>query len=284
MAARPATLSAGVAPVLIGSASAWRDGVFVFLPFVVVLFAVIAIQIGVNYANDLADALKGADTDARIGPQRAVASGVITPTGMRRGIAVAFGLAGLGGIYLISYAGWPILVIGVVSIIAALGYTNGPVPYGYYGLGELFVFVFFGLVATVGTRFVFGGDIPPEAWVGGVVMGLLASAILEANNIRDIETDKDAGKRTLAVLMGRTWARRMYAGMLGLSFFIIGFGSLVGVLPPLCVMALIVAPLSIPLIKTIYTETAGPALIEALKGTAQLQILVALLLALGIVF
>lgn len=284
MAARPATLSAGVAPVLIGSASAWRDGVFVFLPFVVVLFAVIAIQVGVNYANDLADALKGADTDARIGSQRAVASGVITPTGMRRGIAVAFGLAVLGGIYLISYAGWPILVIGVVSIIAALGYTNGPVPYGYYGLGELFVFVFFGLVATVGTRFVFGSSIPPEAWVGGIIMGLLAAAILEANNIRDIETDEAAGKRTLAVLTGRTWARRMYAGMLGLSFFIIGFGSLVGILPPLCVMALIIAPLSIPLIKTIYTETTGPPLIEVLKGTAQLQILVALLLSLGIVF
>ncbi|MFV1969946.1 MAG: 1,4-dihydroxy-2-naphthoate polyprenyltransferase [Acidimicrobiia bacterium] len=284
MAARPATLPAGIAPVLIGSASAWHDGAFALLPFVVVLFAVIAIQIGVNYANDLADAQRGADTEARIGPQRAVASGVITPTGMRRGIAVAFGLAGLAGIYLIWYAGWPILVIGVISILAALGYTNGPVPYGYYGLGELFVFVFFGLVATVGTRFVFGSPVPPTAWAGGIVMGLLAAAILEANNIRDIRTDSDAGKRTLAVLVGRTWARRLYAGSLITSFVMIAFGSLVGWFPPMALIALIVAPLAIPLIETIYTETEGPPLIGVLKGTAQLQLFVALLLSLAIVF
>lgn len=284
MAARPATLPAGIAPVLIGSASAWSDDIFALLPFGVVLVAVMAIQIGVNYANDLADAQRGADTQARIGPQRAVASGVITPRDMRRGIAVAFGFAGLAGIYLISYAGWPILVIGVISIAAALGYTNGPVPYGYYGLGELFVFVFFGLVATVGTRFVFGGPVPIEAWAGGIVMGLLASAILEANNIRDIDTDTDAGKRTLAVVAGRTWARRLYAGSLIVSFAVIAFGSLIGWFPPIALIALIVAPLSMPLIRTIYTETQGPPLIGVLKGTAQLQLFVALLLSLAILF
>ncbi len=284
MAARPATLPAGVAPVLIGSASAWHDGVFTLLPFVVVLFAVIAIQVGVNYANDLADAQRGADTEARIGPQRAVASGIITATDMRRGIAVAFGLAGLTGIYLIWYAGWPILVIGVISILAALGYTNGPVPYGYYGLGELFVFVFFGLVATVGTRFVFSSPVPSAAWAGGVVMGLLAAAILEANNIRDIDTDQEAGKRTLAVVVGRLWARRLYAGSLIAAFFVIAFSALVGWFPPIALMALIVAPLSIPLLKTIFTETQGPPLIGVLKGTAQLQLFVALLLSVAIVF
>jgi 1,4-dihydroxy-2-naphthoate octaprenyltransferase len=270
--------------VLIGSASAWHDGVFALLPFVVVLFAVIAIQVGVNYANDLADAQRGADTEARIGPQRAVASGIITATDMRRGIAVAFGLAGLTGIYLIWYAGWPILVIGVISILAALGYTNGPVPYGYYGLGELFVFVFFGLVATVGTRFVFSSPVPSAAWAGGVVMGLLAAAILEANNIRDIDTDQEAGKRTLAVVVGRLWARRLYAGSLIAAFFVIAFSALVGWFPPIALMALIVAPLSIPLIKTIFTETQGPPLIGVLKGTAQLQLFVALLLSVAIVF
>ena len=284
MAARPTTLPAGVAPVLIGSASAWHDGVFTLLPFVVVLFAVIAIQVGVNYANDLADAQRGADTEARIGPQRAVASGIITATDMRRGIAVAFGLAGLTGIYLIWYAGWPILVIGVISILAALGYTNGPVPYGYYGLGELFVFVFFGLVATVGTRFVFSSPVPSAAWAGGVVMGLLAAAILEANNIRDIDTDQEAGKRTLAVVVGRLWARRLYAGSLIAAFFVIAFSALVGWFPPIALMALIVAPLSIPLLKTIFTETQGPPLIGVLKGTAQLQLFVALLLSVAIVF
>ncbi|MDK1019181.1 MAG: 1,4-dihydroxy-2-naphthoate polyprenyltransferase [Actinomycetota bacterium] len=283
MAARPATLPAGVAAVLIGSASAWHDNVFALLPFVVVLFAVIAIQIGVNFANDLADAARGADGQNRIGPQRAVASGAISPKNMTRGIATAFGLACLAGVYLIWYAGWPILVIGLISILAALGYTNGPIPYGYYGLGELFVFVFFGIVATAGTRFVFGSPIPSAAWAGGVVMGLLAAAILQANNVRDIDTDRDAGKRTLAVVVGRSWARRLYAGSLISAFLVIAFGALVGWFSPLAFMVITVAPLSIPLIKTLYTETAGPPLIGVLKGTAQLQIFVALLLSLAIV-
>jgi 1,4-dihydroxy-2-naphthoate octaprenyltransferase len=284
MAARPPTLPAAIAPVLIGTASAWRDNVFALLPFAVVVVAALAIQIGVNYANDLADAQKGADTEARIGPRRAVASGVISETDMKKGIATAFGIAALSGVYLIWYAGWPILVIGVVSIIAALGYTNGPIPYGYYGLGEVFVFVFFGLVATAGTRYVFSHSVPAAVWTGGVVMGLLAAAILEANNIRDIDTDRDAGKRTLAVVLGRNRARTLYAGTVGAAFIVIGFGSLVGWLPFMCLIALIVAPLSIPLIKTIYTETEGPPLIGVLKGTAQLQLFTGLLLSLGIVF
>ncbi len=284
MAARPATLLASVAPVLIGAASAWSDGVFAILPFVVVLVAAIAIQIGVNFANDLADAQKGADTEARIGPQRAVASGVISMSDMKRGIAMAFGVAGIGGIYLIWYAGWPILVIGVVSIIAALGYTNGPIPYGYYGLGELFVFIFFGIVATAGTRFVFSNPIPSEAWAGGVVMGFLAAAILEANNIRDIDTDRDAGKRTLAVMIGRKWARRLFAATLVLAFATIVLSVSLGLLPAMSIIALVVAPLSIPLIRTVYTETTGPPLIGVLKGTARLQMFAGLLLSLGIVF
>lgn len=284
MAARPATLPAGVAPVLIGTTIAWRDGVFVFLPALTVLFAVLAIQIGVNYANDLADAARGADTEARIGPQRAVSSGAISSSDMKRGIAVAFGLAGLAGIYLIWYAGWPIFIIGVVSVVAALGYTNGPVPYGYYGLGELFVFIFFGIVATAGTRYVFGSPIPASAWAAGVVMGLLASAILEANNIRDIDTDRVAGKRTLAVVVGRTWARRMYAATIGATFLWIIFSIAAGWFPPLAIITLILAPLGIPLVKTVFTETEGPPLIGVLKGTAQLQLFVALLLCVALAF
>lgn len=284
MAARPATLSAAVGPVLIGASSAWRDGEFAWLPFVVVMFSALAIQVGVNYANDLADAQKGADTETRIGPQRAVASGVISESAMKKGILVAFGLAGLGGLYLIWYAGWPIFVIGVVSIIAALGYTNGPVPYGYYGLGELFVFIFFGLVATVGTRYVFGSSIPSEVWVGGIVMGLLAAAILEANNIRDIDTDKAAGKRTLEVVLGRQNSRYLYAATVWSAFVLILFGSMVGWLPVFCLIAVAVAPLTIPLVRTIFEETSGPPLIGVLKGTAQVQLFAGLLLALGIAF
>lgn len=284
MAARPATLPAAIGPVLIGASSAWRDGEFALLPFVVVLFSALAIQVGVNYANDLADAEKGADTEARIGPVRAVSAGMITPGDMRRGIAIAFGVAALGGVYLIWYAGWPIFVIGVVSIVAALGYTNGPIPYGYYGLGEVFVFIFFGLVATAGTRYVFSPSVPSAVWTGGIVMGLLAAAILEANNIRDIDTDRDAGKRTLAVILGRDRARSLYVATVVASFVIILFGSLVGWLPFMCLIALLIAPLTVPLIRTIRTETAGPPLIGVLKGTAQVQLFTGLLLALGIAF
>lgn len=284
MAARPATLSAAIGPVLIGSSSAWRDGVFALLPFVVVAFCALMIQIGVNFANDLADAQKGADTEARIGPTRAVASGIISEADMKRGIAIAFGAAAVGGLYLIWYAGWPILVIGAISIVAALGYTNGPIPYGYYGLGEAFVFIFFGLVATAGTRYVFSPSVPAAVWTGGVVMGLLAAAILEANNIRDIDTDRHAGKRTLAVVLGRPRARRLYAATVFGAFGVIVVGSLVGWLPFMAMIALVVAPLTIPLVRTINTETDGPPLIGVLKGTAQVQLFAGLLLSLGIAF
>ena len=284
LAARPPTLLAAIAPVVVGSASAWRDGVWAALAMAVILVSALAIQVGVNFANDLADADKGADTDARIGPLRTVSSGLVSPSEMKLAIGVAFGIAALGGIYLIWIAGWVIFVIGVVSIIAALGYTNGPVPYGYYGLGEFFVFIFFGLVATAGARYVYDMSIPSEAWVGGVVMGLLAMAILEANNIRDIDTDTEARKRTIAVIIGRRRARMMFAATLGAVPIIILWSVLLGLLPPMCMIALLVAPLGIPLIQTVYRETAGPALISVLKGTAQLQMLTALLLSLGIVF
>jgi 1,4-dihydroxy-2-naphthoate octaprenyltransferase len=273
-----------VAPVLVGSASAWRNDVWFVLAGFVILVSALAIQVGVNFANDLADAHKGADTEARIGPLRTVSAGLVTPSEMRIAIGVAFGVAALGGIYLIWIAGWVIFVIGVVSIIAALGYTNGPIPYGYYGLGEVFVFIFFGLVATAGTRYVYDMSVPSEAWVGGVIMGLLAMAILEANNIRDIDTDTQARKRTIAVIIGRQRARALFAATLGAVPIIIVFSVMLGLLPAMCMITLVVAPLGIPLVQTVYKETAGPALISVLKGTAQLQMLTALMLSLGIVF
>lgn len=284
LASRPTTLAAGVAPVLVGSASAFRDSVAAVIPFVVILVCALAIQVGVNFANDLADAHKGADTEARIGPMRTVSSGLIRPAEMKLGIVVAFGVAALGGIYLTWYAGWVIAAIGVVSIIAALGYTGGPVPYGYYGLGEVFVFIFFGLVATAGTRYVYDMSVSSAAWTGGVVMGLLAAAILQANNIRDIDTDREARKWTVAVLIGRSYARKLFVVTLFLAYFTILFGSLTGLLPPMGVIALVGVPLGIPLVQTIYRTTEGPELISVLKGTAQLQILTAVMLSLGILF
>ena len=282
LAARPATLPAGIAAVVVGSALAAADGAFRWDAFFVTLFAAMAIQIGVNYANDLADAQKGADTDERIGPARAVASGLLTAQEMRRGIFVAFGVAGLAGLYLIWLAGWVILAIGIVSIIAALGYTNGPVPYGYYGLGELFVFAFFGLVATAGTRYVYDRTSPADAWVGAAAMGLLASAILVANNVRDIGTDRAAGKHTLAVILGRGPARWLYTFTVAGAYLTAGIGVAAAVLPAWALLTFVSLPLTVLPLRTIFTETAGPPLIGVLKATARLQLVFAGLLSVGV--
>ena len=282
LAARPATLPAGVAAVVVGSALAGADAVFRWDALLVTLFAAIAIQIGVNYANDLADAQKGADTAARIGPTRAVAAGLLTPGQMKRGIVTMFGLAAVAGCYLVWLAGWVILAIGIVSIIAALGYTNGPVPYGYYGLGEVFVFVFFGLVATAGTRYVYDRTAPADAWLSGVSMGLLAAAILVANNVRDIETDQIAGKRTLAVILGRQSARWLYTAMVIVAYAVIAIAVAAGVLPSWAMLTFVSIPLAVQPVRTIFTQTEGPPLIGVLKATARLQLVFAALLALGV--
>ncbi len=281
VAARPPTLWAAVAPVLVGSALAARAEVFRTDAAVVALVAAVLIQIGVNFANDVADGTRGTDEN-RIGPKRAVASGLITARQMWVGIAWAFGLAAVAGLYLIKLGGPWILVIGIVSIIAALGYTNGPIPYGYYGLGEIFVFVFFGLVATAGTRYVFDRSIETGTWVGGVSMGLLASAILLANNVRDIDTDRESGKRTLAVILGRRPSVMFYALCIVGSILVPVFGVAVDWLPPGALLILAALPLGLPMIRALQRERSGPALIGVLKGTARFQIIVAVLLAFGI--
>ncbi len=281
LAARPATLWATVAPVLVGSALATAAEVFRWDAFVVTMLAALLIQIGVNYANDVADGTRGAD-DERIGPTRAVAAGLITPRQMWMGVGWAFGLAGLAGLYLIKLGGPWILAIGVVSIVAALGYTNGPIPYGYYGLGELFVFIFFGLVATVGSRYVYDRTLESGAWVGGVSMGLLASAILLANNVRDIDTDRAAGKRTLAVIIGRRNAVLVFALCILGGVLTPPIGVVFDWLPPATLFTLLALPIALPLVRKLQMHVTGPPLIKVLKGTARLQLIVALLLSGGI--
>ena len=281
LAARPATLWAAVAPVLVGSALAVAADVFRWDAFIVTLLAALLIQIGVNFANDVADGTRGTDAD-RIGPTRAVASGLITPRQMWIGIGWTFGLAAIAGLYLVKLGGPWILAIGVVSIVAALGYTNGPIPYGYYGLGELFVFVFFGLVATAGTRYVYDRSLESGAWVGGVAMGLLASAILLANNVRDIETDRTAGKRTLAVIVGRRNAVLLFAACVLGGVLAAPVGVVFEWLPVESLLTLLGLPIALPLVRKLQLERTGPPLIKVLKGTARLQLIVALLLSLGI--
>jgi 1,4-dihydroxy-2-naphthoate polyprenyltransferase len=267
--------------VAVGASIAAADGVFAVDRFLVILVAALAIQVGVNFANDLADARSGADTEHRIGPTRAVAGGLIAAESMKLGIIAAFALAAAAGVYLIAVAGWVIAVIGVTSILAALAYTGGPWPYGYHGLGEVFVFIFFGLAATAGTRYVFDRTAPAAAWICGVVMGCFAAAILEANNIRDLETDRAAAKHTLAVLLGRRRARLLYAATLAAAFGTIAIAAAGGAIPAWCALGVLAAPFAVPLTRTVFTTVDGPALIAALVGTARLQLVTAALLVAG---
>ncbi len=281
MAARPATLWAAVTPVLVGSGLAAGDDAFRWDAFAVALFAALAIQVGVNYANDVADAARGADTEARVGPTRAVAAGLLTPRQMWAGVAAAFGAAALAGLYLAWIAGWVVIAIGAASLVAALGYTNGPVPYGYYGLGEVFVFTFFGMVATVGTRYVHDRTAPADAWLLAVPVGMLITAILVANNVRDRATDEAAGKRTLAVLLGAGPARVLYTVLVAGALALVAAFAAAGWTPPWTAAGAAAAPLAVPLVRAIWRERAGPPLIRVLVGTSRLQLLFGILVAAG---
>ncbi len=210
-AARPRTLPAAIAPVLVGTALAWSEGAFVAPAALACLAFALLVQIGTNYANDYYDFVKGADTAERVGPRRAVASGLVKPATMRAAMIGVFAAAFLAGLTLLGYGGWPLLAIGVASIVCGVAYTGGPYPLGYNGLGDVFVFVFFGLVAVGATFFVQAGRVGAEAMIAGTGVGVLAVNILLVNNYRDVETDVKAGKRTLVVRWGRAFARKQFA-------------------------------------------------------------------------
>src|SRR5690606_6818859 len=212
------TLPVGLAPVLVGTALAGAQGTFHPLRFVAALLGALFIQVGANLSNDYSDARRGADTEDRLGPVRVTAGGLVPPRQVLIATYVTFGLAVACGAYLIAVAGWELLLVGAASIVAGVLYTGGPRPYGYEGLGELFVFLFFGIVAVVGSYFVQAQELPWEAFALSVPLGLLASAILVVNNVRDADTDRRAGKRTLAVRLGRERARGLFAAMLAVSY------------------------------------------------------------------
>jgi len=209
-ASRPRTLPAAVAPVLVASALAWRDGDFTPFAALAALVFALLIQIGTNFANDYYDFIKGADTAERVGPRRAVAAGLVKPAVMKRVMIGVFAAAFLVGLTLLAYGGWPLLAIGVASILCGVAYTGGPYPLGYNGLGDVFVFIFFGLVAVVTTYFVQASVVTGDAWIIGAGIGALAANILVVNNYRDVETDAKAGKRTLVVRFGRGFARAQF--------------------------------------------------------------------------
>jgi 1,4-dihydroxy-2-naphthoate polyprenyltransferase len=278
--ARPRTLGAALSPVLVGTAAAYADAdTVIWWRAGAALVVALALQIGVNYANDYSDGVRGTDTK-RAGPLRLTASGVAAPAAVRNAAAVAFGVAAVVGLALAIAVDLRLLVVGAVAIAAAVLYTGGPRPYGYSGLGEVAVLVFFGFVATAGSAYVQLERVPAGAWWGAVAMGLLACAILLANNIRDIDTDRATGKRTLPVLVGAPAARGLFAGCTAGAFVAVGA---VGVLYPPALIALAALPLAVQPVRLVMTRRDPPSLVAALVATARLELVVAVLLSIGLV-
>jgi 1,4-dihydroxy-2-naphthoate polyprenyltransferase len=280
IAARLPTLSAAVAPVLVGTAVAHLRHPFRPVPFVLALLAAVLIQTGTNFVNDYYDYRKGADTGKRLGPVRGLQSGAITLGQMRNAIFVSFGAALLIGLYLVATHGLPILLIGIVSILAGIGYTAGPWPIAYIGLGDVFVFLFFGVVGVVGSAF-----LQIDAWSGSaaaasVPVGLLATAILVVNNLRDVDTDRAAGKFTLAVLLGRKAIKAEFVFCLLVAYLAPLAMHLRGTLPTaIWWLPWLTLPLALTLARTVLTSSDGPRLNQALRETGQLHLLFSVLLA-----
>src|ERR1700755_953972 len=258
MAARPRTLPAAAAPVFVGTALAATLGTFKPLTFAATLLGALFIQIGTHLSNDYSDARRGADTEDRLGPVRVTAGGLVPPKQVLIATYVAFGLAVLVGIYLIAVAGWQLLLVGIASILAGVLYTGGPRPYGYEGLGEVFVFLFFGLVAVAGSYYVQTERVEWEALVLAIPVGLLASAILVVNNVRDLDTDARAGKRTLAVRLGRQRARTLYSLMVYGAFVTAPLPWVLGALSAWLLLPVVLLPLAVQLARTVRTHTGCP--------------------------
>jgi 1,4-dihydroxy-2-naphthoate octaprenyltransferase len=279
---RPRTLPAAVAPVVLGSALAWHDGHFSAGASVLCLAFALLVQVGTNFANDYYDYVKGADTAARVGPRRAVAAGLVTPATMRRAMGLVFVTAFVVGLGLLPWGGWPLLVVGVASIVCGAAYTGGPWPLGYLGLGDLFVFLFFGLVAVCTTYFVQMGAVTTEAALAAAAIGVLAANILVVNNYRDVETDAAAGKRTLAVRFGRGFARVQFVVSLLIAFVVplafVGRGYRSWILLPLAL-----APMGWSHVRRLQKSTTPAELIALLGDTGKLLAFYALLFAAGLV-
>jgi 1,4-dihydroxy-2-naphthoate octaprenyltransferase len=284
MAARPRTLPAAIAPVLVGTAAAIFEHGELRRPWALVaaLIGSIFIQIGTNLANDYSDAKRGADTIDRLGPVRVTAAGLVAPRSVLIATWLAFGVAVAAGIYLATVAGWIIIAVGAASIAAGVLYTGGPRPYGYAGLGELFVFLFFGLVAVNGSYYV---QLERLDWLPfglSVAVGFLSTAILVVNNVRDIETDRRAGKRTLAVRLGRESTRRLYLALVGGAYLALLVTLAANGGPWCAAVGLVSLPLAVRPSRAVLTRTDGPALNGALAGTGALLGIFSLLLSIGL--
>lgn len=278
-AMRPRTLPAAIVPVAVGTACVAVIGRVAWLPALAALAGSIAIQIGTNFANDVFDAERGADGPDRIGPTRAVSAGLISAGAMKRAMTLAFVIAAAFGLYLVSVGGWPIAVVGVLSILSGIAYTGGPYPLGYHGLGDVFVMVFFGLVAVCGTAFVQLGHVPGLAILAALPVGALATAILVVNNLRDRATDARAGKRTLAVRLGRRGVLAEYVGLLAIAYAV---PAALAFCHPWAALPLVTAPLAIARVHALVDATSGPDFNRCLAATAKLMMLHGVMFAVGL--
>lgn len=281
LATRPATLTAAIAPVLVGAAVAKASGELRPAPTIAALIGAILIQIATNFANDVFDAEKGADTHERLGPTRAVQAGLISARGMKTGLLVTIALALAVGGYLTHACGTPIVIIGLASLLAGVAYTGGPYPLGYHGLGDLFVMIFFGFVAVCGTAFVASGHVPPLAWLASAPVGAIATAVLVVNNVRDRKTDVNAGKRTLAVRFGKRACVFEYGALLAIAYAspivaVVTFGR-----SPWALLPLATIPLGVTLLRALIT-LEGKSLNAVLAGTARLLLGYSALFAAGL--
>jgi 1,4-dihydroxy-2-naphthoate octaprenyltransferase len=268
--------------VLVGTALAGFQDIFHPLRFIAALVGAVFIQVGTNLSNDYSDARRGADTEDRLGPVRVTAGGLVPPRLVLVATYVSFGVAVLAGAYLVAVAGWQLLLVGAASILAGVLYTGGPRPYGYEGLGEVFVFLFFGIVAVAGSYFVQVKDLGWEAFALAVPVGLLAASILVVNNYRDIDTDRRAGKRTLAVRLGRERTRILFASMVYLAFLTAPVTWAFGPLKAWVMLPWLTIPIAAPIVRTVRNRTDGASLNGALAQTGMLQLAFCTLLAAGL--
>lgn len=278
---RPKTLPAGAAPIIMGSAMAWGDGAFSWVAFFVCLFTALLLQIGANLSNDYYDGIKGTDATGRKGPTRVTQAGLIKPGAVRIAFMVVFAAAFTGWIYLSVIAGWPIIVCGLLAIFAGILYTAGPLPLGYIGLGDIMVLVFFGPAAVTGSYFVQAHSITIPSLLGGVAAGLFSVAILTVNNLRDIESDRVAGKKTLAVRFGVPFARTEYFGCLMIAALIPVLIVVMTRSHHWILLSLLFLPLCIPSVRIVAKETEGNALNGTLGATARFFLVYAMLFSIG---
>lgn len=276
LAIRPRTLPAAAAGVVMGCALAWQDGIFQWSAALACLLAALLLQIGSNLANDVFDYERGTDTPDRLGPTRVTQTGMLTPAQVKLGMGIAFGLAALLGLYLAWLGGWPVIVIGLASILAAIAYTGGPFPLGYHGLGDVFVFIFFGVASVAGTYYVQAGSVSPTAWWMSIPPGLIITAILVVNNLRDLETDRRGGKHTLAVRIGEKNTRLEYLLCMLIAYLLIPLLAWPGMVPWMSMLTWLSIPLAAKSTYVVYTQRGRP-LNAALAGTGQTALLYSLL-------